>query len=68
MKLTHENKVERFYSHGSDRRGSQEGGFLSFGYWTNESNNYHQAAETLINRQFQFLSFIYRTSGWSRRQ
>ena len=54
MKLTHENKVERFYSHGSDRRGSQEGGFLSFGYWINETNNYHQAAETLINRLLQF--------------
>jgi hypothetical protein len=34
MRLTHENKVEKFYSHGSDTRGFQDGGYLSFGYWT----------------------------------
>lgn len=49
MKLTHENKVEKFYSHGSDIRGLQEGGYLSFGYWTNDTREYHQAVETLIN-------------------
>ncbi|MBN1473093.1 MAG: class I SAM-dependent methyltransferase [Syntrophaceae bacterium] len=50
MKQTHENKVEKFYSRGSDTRGFQDGGFLSFGYWTEETIDYHQAAETLINR------------------
>lgn len=54
MKLTHENKVENFYSLDSDIRGTQEGGFLSFGYWTNETNDYHQAVEALINRILRF--------------
>jgi microcystin synthetase protein McyJ len=54
MKLTHENKVERFYSHGSDIRGLQEGGYLSFGYWTEDINDYHLAVEALINRVLQF--------------
>jgi microcystin synthetase protein McyJ len=53
-KLTHEDKVERFYSHGSDIRGTQEGGFLSFGYWTEDTIDYHQAVEALINRMLQF--------------
>jgi microcystin synthetase protein McyJ len=54
MKLTHENKVERFYTYGSDMRGSQEGGFLSFGYWTDQTEHYHQAVESLINRILRF--------------
>jgi ubiquinone/menaquinone biosynthesis C-methylase UbiE len=54
MKLTHENKVEKFYSHGSDTRGFQEGGYLSFGYWTEETIDYHQAADALINRLLKF--------------
>jgi ubiquinone/menaquinone biosynthesis C-methylase UbiE len=54
MKLTHENKVEKFYSHGADIRRYQEGGYLSFGYWTNEIVNYQQAAEALINRILEF--------------
>jgi microcystin synthetase protein McyJ len=53
-KLTHENKVERFYSHGSDIRGTQEGGFLSFGYWTEDTRDYHEAVEALIDRMLQF--------------
>jgi ubiquinone/menaquinone biosynthesis C-methylase UbiE len=53
MKTTHENKVEKFYSHGSDIRGLQEGGYLSFGYWTKGVENYHQAVETLINHILQ---------------
>ena len=48
MKLLHEIKVERFYSHGTDTRRFQEGGFLSFGLWTNEIIDYQQAAEALI--------------------
>lgn len=54
MKLTHENKVEKFYSHGSDTRGFQDGGYLSFGYWTEETIDYHQAVEALINRLLKF--------------
>ena len=54
MELTHENKVERFYSHGSDKRRFQEGGYLSFGYWTDEIIDYHQAAEALINHILRF--------------
>jgi ubiquinone/menaquinone biosynthesis C-methylase UbiE len=54
MKLTHENKVEKFYSHGSEKRGLQEGGYLSFGYWTNETIDYHQAVEALIDRMLEF--------------
>lgn len=50
MKLTHENKVEKFYTHGSDTRGLQEGGYLSFGYWTEDIIDYRQAVESLINR------------------
>jgi ubiquinone/menaquinone biosynthesis C-methylase UbiE len=50
MKLTHESKVEKFYSHGSETRGLQEGGYLSFGYWTSGIKHYHQAVETLIDR------------------
>ena len=54
MKISHENKVERFYSHGSDKRRFQEGGYLSFGYWTDEKIDYHQAAEALINHILRF--------------
>ncbi|MFA5464146.1 MAG: hypothetical protein WC265_08735, partial [Dysgonamonadaceae bacterium] len=54
MKLSHENKVEKFYSHGSDKRGFQEGGFLSFGYWIDNIKHYHEAVEALINRMLQF--------------
>jgi cyclopropane fatty-acyl-phospholipid synthase-like methyltransferase len=54
MEKTHENKVEKFYSHGSDRRGFQEGGYLSFGYWTDENMDYQQAAEALIDHLLKF--------------
>lgn len=49
MKPTHEQQVERFYMHGSNRRGLQEGGFLSLGYWQAKEQNYHQAVKSLIN-------------------
>jgi ubiquinone/menaquinone biosynthesis C-methylase UbiE len=49
MKTTHEQNVERFYTHGSNQRGFQDGGFLSFGYWTEEKLDYHQAVESLID-------------------
>jgi microcystin synthetase protein McyJ len=54
MKLTHENKVEKFYSHGTDARALQEGGYLSFGYWTENITDYHQAVESLIEHILQF--------------
>lgn len=54
MKLTHERKVERFYSHGSDTRGLQDGGYLSFGYWIDNVKYYRQAVDALINRMLQY--------------
>jgi len=49
-RLTHEEKVERFYSHGADLRAAQEGGLLSFGYWTESTVDYRQATEDLLAR------------------
>jgi ubiquinone/menaquinone biosynthesis C-methylase UbiE len=49
MHATHEQNVEKFYTHGSNHRGLQEGGFLSFGYWTYKNEDYHQAVDSLIN-------------------
>ena len=46
--VTHEKKVEKFFSHGSRLRASQENGFLSFGYWTKNRQNYYEAAEDLL--------------------
>lgn len=54
MKLTHEKRVEKFYSHGSDTRGLQDGGYLSFGYWTENIKHYCQAVDALINKILQF--------------
>lgn len=54
MKLTHEKRVEKFYSHGSDTRGLQDGGYLSFGYWTENIKHYRQAVDALINKILQF--------------
>ncbi len=45
---THEEKVEKFFSHGANIRAIQENGFLSFGYWTIKGQNYSQAAESLL--------------------
>jgi ubiquinone/menaquinone biosynthesis C-methylase UbiE len=47
-RLTHEEKVERFYSHGAELRAAQDGGFLSFGYWTESTVDYRQATEDLL--------------------
>jgi len=49
MQLTHEEKVEKFYSHGAEQRSAQENGFLSFGYWDNNTNNYTIAVKNLLN-------------------
>jgi ubiquinone/menaquinone biosynthesis C-methylase UbiE len=45
---SHEKKVEKFYSHGSDSRSSQGGGFLSFGIWREDTADYQQAAADLL--------------------
>lgn len=49
MRLTHEEKVEKFYSHGTDIRSIQENGFLSFGYWDNNTSDYQEAVKNLLN-------------------
>ncbi len=45
---SHEKKVEKFYSHGSDIRSLQGGGFLSFGIWRDGTVDYQQAATDLL--------------------
>lgn len=50
MRLSHEEKVERFYSHGTDIRSRQEGGFLSFGYWDDDTLDYEEAVLNLLER------------------
>lgn len=52
--MTHERKVEKLYSHGSKKRATQEGGFLSFGYWHNDKMEYCDAVECLLDRVLQF--------------
>lgn len=47
-RLTHEEKVERFYSHGADLRAAQANGVLSFGYWTESTVDYRQATRDLL--------------------
>ena len=47
-RLTHEEKVERFYSHGADLRAAQEDGIVSFGYWTESTVDYRQATKDLL--------------------
>jgi len=49
MRLTHEEKVEKFYSHGTDSRSHQENGFLSFGYWENDTADYCAAVKNLLS-------------------
>ncbi len=45
---SHEEKVEKFYSHGSGGRSLQGGGFLSFGFWREDTADYRQAATDLL--------------------
>jgi cyclopropane fatty-acyl-phospholipid synthase-like methyltransferase len=47
-RLTHEQKVERFYSHGASLRAEQDDGVLSFGYWTESTVDYRQATRDLL--------------------
>lgn len=48
MAETHEERVEKFYSHGSKIRAHQADGFLSFGYWDKDTREYYDAAEKLV--------------------
>jgi cyclopropane fatty-acyl-phospholipid synthase-like methyltransferase len=48
-RLSHEQKVERFYSHGAGRRAVQDDGSLCFGYWTEATADYRQATRDLLS-------------------
>jgi ubiquinone/menaquinone biosynthesis C-methylase UbiE len=45
---THEEKVERFYTHGSRKRARVAEGYLSFGYWDSDTADYLASAENLV--------------------
>lgn len=46
--VSHEKGVERFYSHGSEIRRHEADGFLSFGYWREDTDEYYDSAENLV--------------------
>jgi len=48
MTESHEEGVEKFYSHGAKNRAHQADGFLSFGYWDKDTREYYDAAEKLV--------------------
>ena len=48
MFTTHEDRVERFYSHGSRIRSHEADGFLCFGYWNQDTKDYFESAENLL--------------------
>lgn len=48
MKISHEKRVERFYSHGSDKRCHEADWFLNFWYWKNNPKDYFEAAKELL--------------------
>jgi ubiquinone/menaquinone biosynthesis C-methylase UbiE len=58
-KLSHEQKVSRFYTCGAQKRSHEAGGFLSFGYWDKGVTDYYTAAKHL-------LSYVLRNSGIRR--
>jgi len=45
----HGENVERFYSHGAEARAREANGFLSFGYWKDETRDYDEATENLLD-------------------
>jgi erythromycin 3''-O-methyltransferase len=47
-RLSHEEKVARFYSCGTETRAYEADGFLSFGYWRDDTKNYHEASKNLL--------------------
>jgi len=46
--LSHEEKVARFYSCGTETRAYEADGFLSFGYWYDDTRNYQEASRNLL--------------------
>jgi cyclopropane fatty-acyl-phospholipid synthase-like methyltransferase/phosphatidylglycerophosphate synthase len=40
--------VEKFYSHGAERRAREANGFLSFGYWKDGTTEYTEATQNLL--------------------
>lgn len=58
--ISHERRVEKFYSHGSNLRSMQDGGFLSFGLWREDTADYRQAAENLLNMLLENEKILHR--------
>ncbi len=58
--ISHKRKVEKFYSHGANLRSMQEGGFLSFGLWREDTADYRQAAENLLNMLLENEKILHR--------
>jgi hypothetical protein len=58
--ISHQRKGEKFYSHGSMRRSLQEGGFFSFGLWSDDTADYQQwiSFEALAGRFIRALHAI----------
>ena len=46
---SHEERVARFYSHGSKKRSREAEGFLSFGFWNEETADYHDSSKKLLS-------------------
>ncbi len=46
--LSHEDRVERFYSHGSEKRSGEASGFLSFGLWDDDTIDYCDSSKRLL--------------------
>lgn len=44
----HGRAVEKFYSHGAERRALEANGFLSFGYWKEGTKDYGEATQNLL--------------------
>jgi SAM-dependent methyltransferase len=55
-KGSHEYKVNKFYSHGVENYGDFHGGYLNFGYWENEGEDYLVAAHRLIHKLAEMLN------------
>lgn len=45
---SHGRGVQTFYSHGAEKRALEAKGFLSFGYWKDDTKDYTEAAENLL--------------------
>ena len=46
----HEYYVEKFYETGLTGKHEYHGGYLNFGYWNDENNNYIEASEALLSQ------------------